>query len=49
MELVRLAGQPRVKLGILRGRLPKELLDGALEPLSAEQIGSLFANAIEPR
>jgi antitoxin (DNA-binding transcriptional repressor) of toxin-antitoxin stability system len=48
VELVKLPKRPRIKLGVLEGRLPKKLLDDAVKPLSKAQIKRLFGATIEP-
>ena len=48
VELVQLAHKPRIKLGVLKGRLPEKLLDDAAKPLSRAQINRLFSPTIEP-
>lgn len=47
-EIVRLPQKPRVKLGVLKDRLPKELLADALKPLSSAQLDRLFSTSLEP-
>ena len=48
VELVRLVQKPRIKLGVLKGKRPKKLLDDALKPLSKAQVDQVFGTAIEP-
>jgi prevent-host-death family protein len=48
VELVQLSRKSRVKLGVLKGRLPKRLLDDAAKPLTKAQVDRLFGTAFEP-
>lgn len=48
VELVQLSNKSRIKLGVLKGRLPKRLLDDAAKPLTKTQVDRLFGPAFEP-
>lgn len=48
VELVQLAKKPKIKFGVLKGKLPKKLLDEAAKPLSKAQVNRLFNTTIEP-
>jgi len=48
VELVQLSNKSRIKLGVLKGRLPKRLLDDAAKPLTKTQVDRLFGTAFEP-
>jgi antitoxin (DNA-binding transcriptional repressor) of toxin-antitoxin stability system len=47
-ELVRFARKPSIKLGVLKGKFPKELLDRAVNPLTKANVKKLFGMTIEP-
>jgi prevent-host-death family protein len=47
-DILQLAKKPRIRLGVLKGRPTKKLLDDAAKPLSMARISRLFRTAIEP-
>ena len=47
-EIVRIRTKPRIKLNVLKGKLPVKLLNEAVKPLSKIQIARLFGTLIEP-
>lgn len=47
-QIVRLDRQGGIKLGTLKGRIPDELIDAVIKPLSAKDSARLFGGDLEP-
>jgi len=47
-ELVRFIRKPSIRLGVLKGKFPKQLLDQAEKPLSKADGKKIFGKSIEP-
>ena len=47
-QIVRLDRQGGIKLGTLKGRIPDELIDAVIKPLSAKASARLFGGDLEP-
>jgi len=47
-QLRPLAKRRPIKLGVLKGKIPKRLLDEIEKPLSEQQIQELFGCSLEP-
>lgn len=47
-KLVGLGRRRGIRLGLLKGRLPKQFLDDVARPFSREQVDRLFGSDLEP-
>jgi prevent-host-death family protein len=48
VQLVRVKTQRGIKLGVLKGKLPEQLLDDVAKPTSRADIEALFGGGLEP-
>jgi prevent-host-death family protein len=48
VQLVRLKKKRGVRLGMLKGKIPEQLIEEIAKPLSKKHIAALFGRGIEP-
>jgi antitoxin (DNA-binding transcriptional repressor) of toxin-antitoxin stability system len=48
VQLVRVKAQHGIKLGVLKGKLPEQLLDDVASPTSRADVEALFGTRLEP-